>query len=120
MVPGIHEKNRMGSLAGLPGNGVRRVLITTIRSTPASDSACSTVSMFAESKAEGSWLVAVTPSAVRTASAPAKAAVSAGRSASEVTTATREPDGTFVIRSGLDRTMAVKPIPSSRHTARMP
>jgi hypothetical protein len=120
MLPGIHEKKRMSRLAGLPGNDVRRVLITTIRSTPAPDIACSTVSMFAESRAERSWLVAVTPSAVRTASAPARAVVRAERSASEVTTATREPGGTFLIRSGRERTMAVKPIPSSRQTVRMP
>jgi hypothetical protein len=110
----------MRKLAGWPGNEVRRVLITTMRSTPTSDIACSTVSMFAESEAERSWLVAVTPSAVRTASAPARAAFRAERSASEVTTVTREPGGTLVIRSGRERTMAVKPIPSSRHTDRIP
>ena len=42
-------------------------------------------------------VVAVTPSAVRTASAPEKASVRPARSASEVTTATREPGGTFAM-----------------------
>ncbi|MCE3273012.1 MAG: transporter related [Ramlibacter sp.] len=120
MVPGNREKKRMRRLAGLPGSEVSRVLTITIRSTPASAIACSTVSMFAESDAERSWLVGVTPSAVSTASAPAKAAARAGRSASEVTTATRDPGGTSVIRSGRDRTIAVKRIPSARQTSRMP
>jgi hypothetical protein len=119
MVPGIQEKKRMSRLAGFPGDAVRSVLITRIRSTPAANIACSTVSIFSESAAERSRLVDVTPRAVRTASAPAKAAVRAARSAREVTTATREPGGT-VMRSGRDRTMAVKPIPSPRHTLRMP
>jgi hypothetical protein len=64
--------------------------------------------------------VAVTPSAVMTASVPAKAAASPDRLAREVTTATREADGTSVIRSGRERRMVVNPIPSSRQTARMP
>jgi hypothetical protein len=41
-VPGIREKKRIGRQAGFPGNDVRSVLITTIRSTPASNIACST------------------------------------------------------------------------------
>jgi aspartate oxidase len=77
MVPGIHEKKRMRRVADLPGDEVSSVLVTTIRSTPAVNIACSTVSIFSESRAERSWLVDVTPRAVRTASAPAKATVRA-------------------------------------------
>lgn len=33
---------------------------------------------------------------------------------------TREPIGTSVMRSGREWTMAVKPIPSARHTLRIP
>jgi hypothetical protein len=120
MVPGIQEKKRMRRLAGFPGDEVRSELITTIRSTAAANIACSTVSIFSESEAARSRLVDVTPRAVRTASAPAKAAVRVARSAREVTTATREPGGIIVMRSGRERTMAVKPIPSPRHTLRMP
>src|SRR5690349_12760437 len=64
-----------------------------IRSTPAANIACSTVSMFAESKAGRSRLVDVTPTALRTASAPENAFSSAARSARDVTTTTRELGG---------------------------
>jgi hypothetical protein len=57
---------------------------------------------------------------VRTASALKNVSVSAAWSASEVTTATREPRGTSVTRSGRERTRAVNPIPSARHTRRIP
>lgn len=49
------------------------VLIITMRSAPATNIASSTAAIFADSKAESSWVVAVTPSAVITASAPANA-----------------------------------------------
>jgi hypothetical protein len=78
------------------------------------------VAMFAESKAERSELVEVTPRAVSTASAPAKALVRAVRSVSDVITTTQQPFGTSVMRSGRERTMAVNGIPSALHTLRMP
>ena len=120
VVPGIHEKKRNARLAGLPGMDASSVLITTIRSTPAADIDSSIVAMFAESKAERSELVDVSPRAVSTASAPVNASVRAGRSVRDVITATREPLGTSVMRSGRERTMAVNLIPSALHALRMP
>jgi hypothetical protein len=120
VVPGIHEKKRNARLAGLPGMGASSVLITTIRSTPAANIDSSIVAMFAESKAERSELVDVSPRAVSTASAPVNASVRAGRSVRDVITATREPLGTSVMRSGRERTMAVNLMPSALHTLRMP
>jgi hypothetical protein len=96
------------------------VLITTIRPTPAANIDSSIAAMFAESKAERSELVDVSPRAVSTASAPVNASVRAGRSVRDVTTATREPLGTSVMRSGRERTMAVNLIPSALHALRMP
>lgn len=120
IAPGTHEKKRNIRLAGLPGSDASSVLITTIRSTPAANIDSSTAFMFAESKAERSALVEVSPMAVSTASAPANASVSAGRSAREVTTATREPLGTSAMRFGRERTIAVNWTPSALHTLRMP
>jgi hypothetical protein len=69
----MHEKKRIAKLLGLPGAEFRSVLVTTMRSVPEASIARSTASTFWESKADGAWLVGVTPSAVRTASAPEKA-----------------------------------------------
>ncbi len=120
VVPGTHEKKRNARLAGLPGSDASSVFITIIRSTPAANIDSSIVAMLAESKAERSALVEVNPMAVSTASAPANASVSAARSARDVTTATREPLGTSVMRFGRERTMAVNCTPSALHTLRMP
>jgi hypothetical protein len=120
MRPGIEQKNRRARVAGSPGSDASSVLMITMRSTPASRIARSTERRFSASKADRSRLVAVTPSAVTTASAPANAAVSDDESASDGTTATRESAGTSTIRSGRERTMAVKPMPCARHSARMP
>jgi hypothetical protein len=119
-LPGTHEKNLIAQLAGCPGGEASIVLITMIRSTPAASIDSATVPMFAESSAEGSWLVDVIPRTASTAPAPENASVRVARSASDLTTATREPLGTSVMRSGRARTMAVNPIPSARHTPRMP
>ena len=120
IVPGIQEKKRMARLAGCPGSEVSNVLIMRIRSTPAVNIDSSIATMFADSSAEISLVAAVTPSAVRTASAPEKASTRAGRSAKDSTTATRDPLGMSVIRSGRERTMAVKLIPASRHALSIP
>src|SRR5882762_4867061 len=80
IVPGINEKNRMAQLAGFPGGEASIVLITMMRSTPALNIDSSTVAMFAESSAEQSWLVDVSPRAASTAPAPEKASVRAARS----------------------------------------
>jgi hypothetical protein len=119
-VPGIHEKKRITRLAGFPGEEASSVLITIMRSTPADDIDSSTVAMLAESRADRSQLVDLTPMAVSTTPAPENASARAARSARDVTTATREPSGTSVMRCGRERTMAVNPIPSARHTLRMP
>jgi len=120
VVPGIHMKKRMIRLAGCPGSEVSNVLIMTMRSTPAANIDSSTAAMFVESKAERSWVVAVTPIAVRTASAPANASMRAGRLSRDSTTTTRDPSGRSAMRSGRERTMAVKFIPAARHTPRIP
>jgi hypothetical protein len=82
-----------------------------MRSMPAANIDSSIAAMFAESKAERSELVDVTPRAVITASAPVNASLRAARSARDVTITTREPHGTSVMRSGRERTMAVNLIP---------
>src|SRR5690348_8955039 len=64
---GIHENRRMARLAGVPGAEASSVLITMMRSTPAATIDASTVAMFAESSAERSSLVDVSPRAVSTA-----------------------------------------------------
>jgi hypothetical protein len=81
----------MSRLAGSPGGEASSVLTNTIRSTPIANIDCSTATMLAESSADRSWLVAVTPRVVSTPVAPHNASASADRSAREVTTATREP-----------------------------
>jgi hypothetical protein len=78
-VPGIHEKKRITRLAGFPGGEAISVLIIMMRSTPAADIDSSTVAMFAESRAERSQLVDLTPRAVSTAPAPENASVRAAR-----------------------------------------
>src|SRR5258705_6049794 len=99
IVPGIHMKKRMARLAACPGCEVSSVLMTTMRSKHAANIDSSTAAMFAESKAERSGVVAVTPRAVSTAPEPENASVRAARSARDGTTATREPSGRSVIRS---------------------
>ncbi len=120
MLPGIHEKKRMSRLAGIPGNEESSVLIMMMRSTPAAVIDSLTVAMFVERSALRSCVVAVTPRAVSTASVPENAFARATPSARDSTTTTRDPLGTSVMRSGRERTMAVKSIPSVRHTLRMP
>ena len=62
-LPGMNGKKRIAKLLGLPCAELRIVLVTTIRSVPAASIACSTVSIFREGKADGSWLAGVTPRA---------------------------------------------------------
>ena len=85
-LPGIHEKKRIRRLAGIPGNEQSSVLIMMMRSTPAASIDSLTVAIFAESSAERSRVVAVTPRAVSTVSVPRNALVSAARSARDSTT----------------------------------
>jgi hypothetical protein len=120
ILPGSNEKNLIVRLAGLPGFAARSVLMMTMRSTCEASIVSSTVAMFADSSAERSWLVDVTPSAVSTASAPENAFLRSVQSVKDGTTAMREPPGTFAMRSGRERTMAVNPIPSVLHTSRIP
>jgi hypothetical protein len=65
----------MARFAGFPGGEASIVLITMIRSTPAANIDSSTVVMFAESTAERSWLVDVSPRTASTAAAPENASV---------------------------------------------
>jgi hypothetical protein len=111
IVPGMHMKKRMARLAGCPGCEVSSVLMTMMRSTLAPNIDSSTAAMFAESKAGRSCVVAVTPRAVSTASAPENASARAAPSAKDWTTAALDPPGRSVIRSGRERTTAVNPIP---------
>jgi hypothetical protein len=106
MLPGIHEKKRKSRLAGIPGDEASSVLIIKIRSTFAATMDSLTVAMLAKSNAAQSNVVAVTPKAVCTASAPENASARAAPSARDSTTTTRKRRGTSVMRSGRSRKFA--------------
>ena len=120
MLPGSSEKRRPRKLGGAPGAAASSVLMMRIRSTPALFIAASTEARFFESNAVRSELVRVTPIAVSTASESLNASASLARSPRSLRTSTREPSGIAVMRSGRERTIAVKRTSADLHTRSMP